>query len=335
MKHRIHLALALSVVAAAGTAPSAASANPGLLHKHGARPIGVPGLLPGQSAAGGAMTTTAGTAATTSSIAVAGVAPGSNGCVVVSGGVDGPVVTVADGLPVGGPLGDGGPAVDPGQLPICVMPVPDGRGPGHHGGPNVFHHLNPGAIGGDPGAIDSGAIDPGMVMVDGPPPGFAWGAVDAGSSDGAGPMPVVLYAALPPGGQGRDGGGTGFVHQPMGASMAMASSTADVAGGGGRDLAAGLPNRAAGVRTDSLATIRHHGHRPATKAAGVAVGGEDASGGVVQAGGGADDAAGTPPRDRSSKVTASAVAGQVAVPPAATAAPRWRDRLRFAWPTKP
>ena len=170
MKHRIHLVACLSAVAIAGVIAVPASAHPGLLHKHGGRPLGVPAVLPGQSTAGGAVAATTGAPApnaATPSVAVAGVAPGSNGCVVVAGGADGTVVLVPDGLPVGGPLVDGGPAVDPGQLPVCVMPSPDGRGPGPHGGPNVFHHLNPGAIGGDPGAIDPGMVDSGMVVVDG------------------------------------------------------------------------------------------------------------------------------------------------------------------------
>ena len=350
MKHRIHLAACLSALVVAGVIAVPASANPGLLHKHGARPVGVPAMLPGQLPAGGVAAATTGASApntATSSVAVAGVAPGSNGCVVVTGGADVPVVIAAEGLPVGGTLAGGGPAIDPGQLPICVMPSPDGRGPGPHGGPNVFHHLNPGAIGGDPGAIDPGMVDPGMVdsgmvdsgmvMVDGFPAGYCGGGIDGGSVDGAGEMPMVLYATFLPAGPGGDRGGPGFVHQPRNASMvsAASASTSDVAGGSGRALAGGLPNRAAGVRTDSLATIRHHGHRPASTPAGVAVSGDDSSGSVVQAGGVAEDAAGAAPHDRRSKLAAPAAAGQAAVPPAATAAPRWRDRLRFAWPTKP
>jgi hypothetical protein len=280
MKHRIHLALTLSIVAIGGMAPRPAAANPGLLHKHGARPVGVPTMLPGQSAAGG------------------------------------------------------GPTVDPGPFPICDMPPPDGRGRGPEGGPQFWHRLHPGAIGGDPGAIDAGIVDSGMVMVDGPPAGIAWGGIDGGSVEGTGDRPVVLYA-LPPGGPAGERGGAGFVGQPMNASMATAASTAEGIGGGGKDLAGGLPNRAAGVRTDSLATIRHHGHGPASQAAGVAVSGNDASGSVVQAGGVADDAAGKAAHDRRSKLAAPVAAGQAAVPSGATSAPRWRDRLRFAWPTKP
>lgn len=315
MKRRIHLALTLSIVAVAGMAPRPASANPGLLHKHGARAIGIPAMLPGQSAPG--------------------AAPGSSGAVVIAGGVDGPVAIGTEGLPVGGALVAGGPAVDPGHVPICDMPAPDGRGPGHHGGAAVFHKLPPGAIGGGPVPIDAGGVDSGMVMVEGPPPGFAWGAVDR-----AGDVPMVRHAAVAPGASGREGAGPGLAHHPMNASMVTAASAAtgdaaDVAGGGGRTLAAGLPNRAAGVRTDSLATIRHHGHGAASRAAGVAVGGDDASGSVVQAGGVAENATATPSHDRRARSMASAVAGQAAVPPAPTAAPRWRDRLRFAWPTKP
>jgi hypothetical protein len=327
MKHRIHITLAAFAMAVAGMGSSAASANPGLLHKHGARPLGVPAMLPGQATTGGAAATSAAPAvvtadaATTSTVAVAGVAPGPNGCVVI----------VAEGFPVGAASVDGGPAVDPGLLPVCDLPPPVGQGPQNHRGPNVFHRLNPGAIAGDPGSIDAGIVDSGMVMVDGPPLGFVGGAGDVGMVDGAGDMPMVRYETFLPVGPGGDDTGAGFVPQPMNASMASAS-TADVAGASGRTLAGGLPNRAAGVRTDSITTLRHHGHGPAPKPNGVAVSGDDTSGRVVQAGGVAEDTAVTAPHDRRSKY-AVPVAGQAGVPPAATAAPRWRDRLRFAWPT--
>lgn len=343
MKYRIRLALPLSIVAIGGMASQPVSANPGLLHKHSVRPVGIPAMLPSQSAAGAAAATTTSAApvaavatATTSTIAIAGVAPGSNGCVVVAGSADGPVVIAADGLPVGGTLAGGGPTVDAGPFPICDMPPPDGRGRGPEGGPPFWHRLHPGAIGGDPGAIDASVVDSGMVTVDVPRAGIAWGGVNGGSVAGAGDGPVVLYA-LPPGGPAEERGGPGVVHQLMSASMATqaSASTADVAGGGGRDLAGGLPNRAVGVRTDSIGTLRHHAPGPASKAAGVAVSGGDASGSVVQAGSDGKNAAGKAAHDRRSKLTASAVAGQAAVPSGATSAPRWRDRLRFAWPTKP
>jgi hypothetical protein len=319
MKHRIHIPLAVFGLAVAGMGSSAASANPGLLHKHGARPLGVPAMLPVPTTTGGAAATSAAPAvvtadaATTSTVAVAGVAPGPNGCVVI----------VPDGLPDGVAI-DGGLSVDPGLLPVCDLPPPVGQGPQNHRGPNVFHRLNPGAIAGDPGSIDAGIVDSGMVMVDGPPLGFGGGAGDVG-------MTVVGYETFLPVGPGGDDAGAGFVLQPMNASMASAS-TADVAGASGRTLAGGLPNRAAGVRTDSITTLRHHGHGPAPKPNGVAVSGDDTSGRVVQAGGVAEDTAGTASHDRRSK-HAVPVAGQAVVPPAATAAPRWRDRLRFAWPT--
>jgi len=332
MNHRIHRAATLSAVAVAGLFAVPASANPGLLHKHGARPVGIPAMLPGQAPTAGIVAATAvapsvaaapgGDAA--SSIAVVNFVPGADGSaaagIVVVGGPDGSVTFGADG-----------PGVAPGQPPICVMPLPDGRHPGPNGGPQSWHHLNPGMI--DSGAIDSGIVDSGMVRVEGLPAGYCGGGLDGNAIDGAGDMPVVLYAPFPPGGPGREGGGPGVVHQTMNASMASAASASDVAGGSGRALAGGLPNRAAGVRTDSLATIRHHGHGPVTKPAGVAVSGDGSSGRVVQAGGVAEDAARTAPHDRQSRLAASAVAGQAVIPPAATAAPRWRDRLRFAWPT--
>ncbi|MCY3017032.1 MAG: hypothetical protein NT171_20365 [Planctomycetota bacterium] len=300
MKHRIHLAACLSALALAGVSAVPASANPGLLHKHGARPVGVPALLPGQFPAGGVAATTAGASAPNtapSSTAVAGVAPGSNGCVVVTGNAGATVVLVPDGLPVGGPLVDGVPGIDPGM------------------------------------------VDSGMLMADGFPAGSCGGGIDVGSADGAGDMPMVLDTTFLPVGPGGDGAGPCFVNQTMSASMtsAASASTSDVVGGSGRALAGGLPNRAAGVRTDALATVRHHGHRPmrvgGSTAEGVAVSGDDSSGSVVQAGGVAQEAAGTVPHARQAKLAASNVAGQAVIPPAATAAPRWRDRLRFAWPT--
>jgi hypothetical protein len=315
MKHRIHIPLAVFGLAVAGMGPSAASANPGLLHKHAARPIGVPAMLPAAAPAGApaaAPPVVTADAATTSTVAVAGVAPGPNGCVVI----------VPDGLPDGVAI-DGGLSVDPGMLPVCDLPPPVGQGPQTHRGPNVFHRLNPGAIAGHPGSIDPGTIDPGMVMVDGPPPGFVGGAGDVG-------MPVVAYETFLPVGPGGDATGPGFVPQSMNA--AASASTATVAGDGGRALAGGLPNRAAGVRADSITTIRHHGHGPAPKPTAVAVSDDDARGGVVQAGGVTENAVGTAPHSRrSNQVTP--VAGQTTVPPAATAAPRWRERFRFAWPT--
>ena len=350
MKHRIHLAACLSALAIAAVIAVPASANPGLLHKHGARPLGVPAMLPGQSSAGGVAAArtappasgNAATAVIASSVTVFSVVPGSDGAAGAGGvvsGVDGAVVLVPDGLPVGGTLVNGGSAFDPGQLPVCIMPSPHGRGPGPNGRPNVFHHLNPGAIAGDPGAIDAGVVDSGMVMVGGFPAGYDGGGIDVGSVDGAGDIPIVLSAAFPPGGPGRNGAGPGFVHHPLNASMASAASasTADGAGGSGRALAGGLPNRAAGMRTDALATVRHQGRGPmrlgASTTEGVAVSGDDASGSVVQAGGVAEGAAGTTPHDRPSKRATSALTGQSVVPPAATATPRWRERFRLAWPT--
>ena len=296
MKHRVRLAAGLSAFAIAGLFAIPATANPGLLHKHGARPVGVPAMLPGQSPAGGVVAATAvapsvaGTpgSGTSSSIGVVPFVPGADGSAaagfVVVGGPDGPIAFDADG-----------PGVAPGQLPICVMPPPDGGHPGPHGGPQFWHHPNPGMI--DADVLDAGMVDAGMVMIDGPT--------------------------------------GGLVHHSMNVAVAAAASgsTSDTVGSSGRALAGGLPNRAAGVRTDSLGTIRHHGHGPVTNPAGIAVSGEESHGRVVQAGGGADDAAGNASRDRQAKLAAPAVAGQAAVPAAATAAPRWRDRLRFAWPT--
>jgi hypothetical protein len=191
-----------------------------------------------------------------------------------------------------------------------------------------------------------------MVSIAGGVPGFDPGGIDGmvevGVVQDSAGMPIVLYAAAPPDGPRMEHGGPGFRHHPTGAVMmtsavaraegveAASTAATDGAGSTGRALAGGLPNRAAGVRTDAVASVRHHGRGPmrvgAPTAEGVAVSGNDSSGSVVQAGGVAEDAAGAAVHDRRPKLAASAVAGQAVVPPAATTAPRWRDRLRFAWP---
>ena len=338
MKHRVHLSVMVSVVVIAGAHP--ASANPGLLHKHGHRAIGLPAMLPGQTLPGGPAATTLAPAggaaggAATSSIAVAAIAPVGDGA-----GVAGVVlVGGADGTPI-----------DPGLLPACNLPVPVGTAHGGDGGPNVFHKLNPGVIDSGiagPCPVGPCPVGPGAVLVDGVSPGFdpgsVGGIVDVGAIDGGDAGPVMIYA-MAPGGPGAEGRHGGFAHRPLPAALASAASSnarglgasaaatsaTDGAGSAGRALAGGLPNRAAGVRTEAVATIHRKSQGPAGPAAVVAVSGDGSSDGVVQAGGVADDGAA-----RASHTGRSRLAGgRAAVPPTATSAPKWRDRLRFAWPT--
>ena len=332
MKHRVQLSVMVSVVVIAGAHP--ASANPGLLHKHGHRAIGLPAMLPAQALPGGPAATTPAPAvgaaggAATSSMAIAAVATcgdgAAGGAMVLIGG--------ADGTPI-----------DPGLLPDCNLPIPVETAHGGTGGPSVFHKLDPGVVAGNPGLIDPGMIEPGLVLIDGVPPGIdpniAGGMIDGGPATGG------VVSAMSPGGRGAERGGPRFFHQPLNAVGISATSSAagglnaapaaaaDSTGSGGRALAGGLPNRAAGVRTDAVATIRHKSQGAAAPAAVVAVSGDDSSDRVVQAGGVADDgAARAAPKGRS-RLAGDPAAGRAAVPPATTSAPKWRDRLRFAWPT--
>lgn len=315
MKHTVRPATLLWIVAVAISATPSASANPGLLHKHGARPIGAPMALPGQAMGGGSAVTTS---------VAAGTAPSDAGMPAVA--IVGPAVVGSDGLPLGATVVEGGPALQGGQGAFC-MPAPDGPRPGHHGGPNVFHHPNPGAVGGEPGSVGPGIVDAGVVFVDGPPGGAEVGSGIAAPVDGAVAVPMVLSASFPPGGADGNAGGW-WNHRAT--ALPASASTADA---GGRALVGGVPNQAAGIRTESLAAIRHHGRGPAPATAASGGTTDPAGGRVVRAGAASGKAEGSAPSQRRGTLTAAS--GAPVVPPATPAAPRWRDRLRWAWPTKP
>lgn len=298
----------------------------GLLHKHAHRPLGVPMALPGQQGV-----TSAASASATAAVATVAIDPSTS--VQAGGGVPSPgaapggpaVVAIAPGadLTVDVAAIDPGGAVGDGM--ICVMPLPDGQ-PGH---PHVFHSLKPGATDGSPGMLvgpplfDTGVVDPGLGDMASIMP-----RVDA-APDGAIMAPVTAASAAP---------GVAFAHHNHpdnrgmmtaasrvgGQAFAPAASDAS-GGGGGQARLGGFPNRAAGMRTDALTSGPPHargaasGH-PSSRAAP----------GADDPGTGTNDAT---VRHASAAEVVRSGAGQARVPVQAATAPRWRDRLRFAWPT--
>jgi hypothetical protein len=248
------------------------------------------------------------------------------------------------------------------QPELNVMPPP-----GHHGGPNVFHQTNPGAaigtgnadvgavdMGGgdvscigpaviDPGMIDSGMVDSGMVNIAVISPGFDPGGVDTlppvavgppmlgGQAIPAQPMPMPF---LVHGAAASNAMQTASMQTTsMQTTSAAAVPTTDSAA---RAMAGGFPNRAVGLRADALGGSRNHGRGvPATAGSVVAVSGDDAEGAVVQAGGAtaAGDGAGSQATAKAHGGIVRAVGGgQPVGVPGSVATPRWRDRIRFAWP---
>lgn len=332
---------ALTLLAVLASAP--ALANPGLLHKHGPRALGAPVTLPGQAsasvtaAAGGAtpvvtaptLPAAAGSGAVTAAVVgatagtpVAGSAAGSSGIVGVAPGI----------LPV--PID--ATAIDPGLTvdggPVCIMVPFDGDAVpvdgAVSGGAVHFHHrLAPGAVGGSPGVDglpvgggDGGPGDAGIVTIMPFP-------VDAipidGTTDGA---PAAAGSVAPPGffhawrrGPGDDGA-RAFATATVATATANApTDAASVASA----RAGGLPARAAGVRGDAVSEI--HRHRPA------AAQGASATAGTAPASGDGSSATG------GASTVSAGVARAGGVPSAAgasgaAATPRWRDRLRVAWP---
>mgnify|MGYP006274544811 FL=1 len=342
MKRSLHAARpALTVLAALAAAP--ALANPGLLHKH-ARSLGAPMALPGQAsgavtaAAGGATVTVVGGGA--APVVTTTTLPAANDAgvvtTVVAGNAAGSigVVGVAPGMlpvPIDATAIDPGMGVDGG--PVCIMVPIDGDpapiGGAVTGGPvHIHHRLAPGAVGGSPGieglpadgVVDPGRVEPGLVTIMPFP-------VDAIPIDGTGTVDPATAGAIAP---------TGFVHawrggpggegiQPLATATATAlPAAAPNAAALPSARAGGLPARAAGVRGDAVSEL--HRHRPAS-----APGATAASGTAPAPGDGGASAAG------SASAVAAGVARAGAAPAAAgasgaAASPRWRDRLRIAWP---
>lgn len=314
------LGLVVIVVAVVAGRPAAGQ---GLLHKHAHRAVGVPLALPGQQGVSAASTASAAGQTTVvgvdGSVAAAGTggaavsSPGGLATVAVPPGTD--VTFASPPLDAGGALGDG---------VVCVMPLPDGQ-PGH---PHVFHPLVPGAIAGSPGtplAIDgaplpdAGVVDPRigdavsiMPLVDAP-------------LDGAGVSAISAFVRAPAGSSGRHHADHELTMNRVTVAGARGPAVADAArGGGGQMRLGGLPNRAAGMRADAVPGGPGH-------ARGAAGGNASATAPVT----GVSKAPATDGSVRqASAATNVARAGQARVPAqAVTAEPRWRDRLRFAWPT--
>lgn len=303
--------------------PGRPAVGQGLLHKHVHRPLGVPLALPGQQAVSAAATASAAGQTTVvgvdGSVAAAGTggatgsSPGGLATVAIQPGAD---VTIASPpIDPGGAVGDG---------IVCVMPLPDGQ-PGH---PHVFHKLVPGAIAGGPGtpvAIDGaplpdvGVVDPGlgeavsiMPLVDAP-------------LDSTDVVAISAFAAAPAGTAVRHGD-HGLMMAQVTAAGARGPAVADAArGAGGQMRLGGLPNRAAGMRADAVPGGPGHARAAAGGSASATAPGP----GVTKA------AATDGPVRQASAATnvARAGAGQARGPAQAAAEPRWRDRLRFAWPT--
>ena len=337
----------------------------GLLHKHARGAVGAPAMLPGQMPI--SSTATQGVAAQAVTVSSDGVDPSTaaTGVAGSPGSVAGcPVMPLPDGMMVGGVTVDGIPVdlttVDVGSLPsgtvVYVMPPP-----GHHGGPNVFHQTNPGAIGTgnvdvgavdmggvdvscigpaviDSGMIDPGMIDSGMVNIAVISPGFDPGGVDTLPPVAVGP-PMLVGQAIPaqpmpmPFMVRNAAASNTLQTTSMQTTSAAAVPTTDSAA---RAMAGGFPNRAVGLRADALGGGRNHGRGvPATAGSVVAVSGDDAGGAVVQAGGAAaaGDGAGAQATGKPHGGIVRAVGGGPPVGvPGSAAAPRWRDRIRFAWP---
>ena len=370
MNHSVRLATTLAGITAMFALQSVASANPGLLHKHARGAVGAPAMLPGQTAV--ASTATQAVAVQAVAVSSDGVDPGAAATSVAAspGSVAGcPVMPLPDGMLVAGMTVDGVPVdlttVDVGSLPsgtvVYVMPPP-----GHHGGPNVYHRLNPGAIdasggalgtvdtGGvdvscigpaqigqgviDPSMVDPGMVDSGMVSITVTSSGFDPGGVDTLPPVAVGP-PMLIGQAIPAQPmpmpflvRGAAASNT-MQTTSMQSTSAAAVPTTDSSA---RAMAGGFPNRAVGLRADALGGNRSHGRGvPATAGSVVAVSGDDAGGAVVQAGGAtaATDGTNTSATAKAHGGVARAVGGgQPAGLPASAAAPRWRDRIRFAWP---
>jgi hypothetical protein len=340
MRHVALLGLAALAVAAL---PARHSAAQGLLHKH--RHVAGPGLaamrpLSAQAsavavAATGDVSASDGAATasitTIASIAAATTNPSTPGAV---GG--------APGMP---PLGIVPPAAPLGGLPIDAMPMPM---PSIEGGPPVacidYPCVPPGF---DPG------VDPGFVpgFVPGFDPGF-----DPGDTVSVGGWLVTLG---PPDGM-KPGGGLGStptsIHHPFRGPMmfnyargdasaanatalqanAFGAATASAAPPG-RNVAGGLPGRAVGVRPGTLDVP---GRRQMAPIGNAAPGSTASAGGITRDSGAIRDsgviqAAGIAPQHEGATRRAGTAGVPATGPASATAAapPRWRDRLRVAWPT--
>lgn len=292
-------AIALSAAALVLVGASAATAKQGLLRK----PVAVaapPVALPAGVAPALAPATVASPGAPVAAIAVVSLEPGSS---------------------------DPGVEIKPMPLPACDLPpAVDGSAP------VAIHHPWSGTGGFVPGFVGEGTADGAVVVGIVPGATVAEGIPMIGlvESNAAGEGVVSLTAATAPPAWGP-GGKHGHPHHglPTAASgqaaarIAAVDGPADAAGvltDGARASAGGWPGRAAGMRGEGIGAGPSRG--PAAGAAAARPRGDAA--GIASAARGAAAAKGD--AARSAAGMAGAPAG------AAAAAPRWRDRFRFAWP---
>jgi hypothetical protein len=300
-----HFALLGLAALAAATLPGQPAAAQGLLHKH--RHAAGPGLGALRPLPAAVTPTAAGiTASDGATAAVIAAAPGGPAVPGSVGGSPGghafcvlPIVTPIDGAPVD----------------VMPMPMPSIDG------------LPVTGIGSPPfdGGFDAGStVSVGGWPVDVGPParGFAGhhhpGPLSAAGKPQGGPLML-----------GRPMEFSSTASAPLSANaFGQATAAAATAAPPGRSVAAGLPGRAAGVRPGqfnppgrhTMASIDTATGRP-TPAPVAAGSGRDA--GVVHA----------------NHETAAEAARGTGIPPVGAAAspasapPRWRDRIRFAWPS--
>ena len=251
-----------------------------------------------------------------------------------------PATAPSPGAPVAAivvvPLEPG--AIDPG-VEIKPMPLPSiDLPPGVDGSvPVAIHHpwqggaFVPGAVGAIGEGASEGAV--GVAILPGAPLPEGLPMIGFVESSASGDVALTAAAAPPawgPGGKhGHPHHGSSFA---AGAQAAARVAAADAPADGVRAPAGGWPGRAAGLRGEGIGPGPSRGPAAGTAAArprGDATGPASAARGA--AGGKADSArseVGNVNRARS-----EAGMGGAGVPAsAAAAAPRWRDRLRFAWP---
>jgi len=310
MNHSVKLATTLAGIAAAFALQSVATANPGLLHKRAHGAMGAPAMLPGQMP----ISSTATQAVNVSSDGVDAGGAAAASVAASPGSLAGcQVRPLPDGMMVGGVPVDGMP-VDLATVDVGAVDM---------GGVDVSC-IGPAVI--DPGMVDSGMVDSGMVSISVTSSGFDPGGIDTLPPVAVGPpmpMPFLVRGAA---------ASNTMQTTSMQTTSAAAVPTTDSAA---RAMAGGFPNRAVGLRADALGGGRSHGRGvPATAGSVVAVSGDDAGGAVVQAGGAtaAGDGAGAQATAKAHGGVARAVGGQPAGVPGSAAQPRWRDRIRFAWP---
>lgn len=243
-------------------------------------------------------------------------------------------------------------AIDPG-VDIKPMPLPSIDLPAAVDGsaPVAIHHPWGGAGGFVPGFVGEGAADGAVVVGIVPGATVAEGIPMIGlvESHVAGDGAVALTAATPL--DWGPGGKHGHPHHGLptavGGQAAASMAAVDAPGAGARAPAGGWPGRAAGLRGDGIgagpsrgpaasgAVARHKGDAAgsASAARGAAAAKGDAPRPAVHADAARPAAGRDAARPAAGRDAARPAAGMAGAPAGAAATPpRWRDRLRFAWP---